>query len=355
MDRMDEELREMIAAASVSPSITRREELLDSLVSRIDAGGADVADAPTPAKLLEVVAAEPKSTTLPKPLVRAAGIGIGGWIAIAVGSAVAATVGAQLLDGADSLPVPSPAVTSTVPDLVRAADVPPVQALSPEEFAAALASDAGSTEDTDSISGADESDESAESGAGAAVDAGTPTVIAQGEDSPGITVGGDTPATAPNGSTPPASNSGSLGGVTGEVTDTVEDLLPEGPIKDTLVPVLDTVAPVVDSLNVEGVLAGLTGILGTLLCDTPGVSVTAHDNVGITSVSLRLTTATGFSKSIPLSKTGSNSWSGAIAPLSLTNLPVVNKVAKLTVEVSDAEGNTTTASTNVTATIGRCL
>lgn len=108
MNMHDDSLRAAIEDAAGGPALTRREDLLASLVARIDAGGADVADAPVPAPALRSVPGG-----LRRVAARATGIGVGGWVAVAVGSAAAAA-------GVWLAAAPAPA---TEPD--------PVPALSP--------------------------------------------------------------------------------------------------------------------------------------------------------------------------------------------------------------------------------
>jgi hypothetical protein len=132
----DDELRQLLSDATGSPRLTARDELLESLLSRIDAGGEDVADAPLPRPMLEAV---PARTTAARIASRAAGIGVAGWAAIAVATAAAATAGALLVlqPSPDAPPqLPPSTVVSTTPSVEDAHLTPsaPSVSLSPENL-----------------------------------------------------------------------------------------------------------------------------------------------------------------------------------------------------------------------------
>lgn len=144
----DEALRAALQDAAGSPALTRRRELLSSLLARIDAGGADVSDAPLPRAPLRALPtprfAAPGATSPARKVAgRIAGIGVGGWAAVAIGSAAAATAGVWLIAGSGSdpavgpatAPIPAPAAVSSAsasptpqatPVAAHAPDLPPL-------------------------------------------------------------------------------------------------------------------------------------------------------------------------------------------------------------------------------------
>jgi hypothetical protein len=84
------------------------------------------------------------------------------------------------------------------------------------------------------------------------------------------------------------------------------------------------------------------------------VAVSATDDVAVTSANATLTTATGFSATVPLHDDGSGSWQGAFAPMTLAKLLSITSNVTVDVQASDAAGNTATTSTTVKAKLFAC-
>ncbi|WP_084130745.1 hypothetical protein [Demequina sp. NBRC 110055] len=138
-------------------------------------------------------------------------------------------------------------------------------------------------------------------------------------------------------------------GVTGtveDVEDTVVDVVPEGPLRDT-------VRPVIDAVDVSGLVAWL---LDSLLCAADSaVAVTASDNVGVEDVSLAVGVAGSTLVDVDLAPAGGDTWTGAVSPLSALDLGILNRVVSVEVTAVDAAGNTATAVTEKTVEILSCL
>ncbi|WP_084102841.1 hypothetical protein [Demequina sp. NBRC 110051] len=133
---------------------------------------------------------------------------------------------------------------------------------------------------------------------------------------------------------------------TEELEDTVVDVVPEGPLRDT-------VKPIIDAVNVSGLVAWL---LDSLLCATDSaVSVTASDNVGVEDVTLAIGVAGSTLVDVDLAPSGGNTWTGAVSPLSALDLGLLNRVVSVEVTAVDAAGNTATTVTQKTVEILSCL
>lgn len=306
MDALDYALRDVVERASAAP-ISRRSELLDLLVDRVDAGGVDVAHAPEPAPMMAAVegAMSTRRSATPRTVVRIAGVGIAGWALFAAGTlaAAAAAAGAWLI--LDPRPAPGPSQNVEVPagPITRAESTP------------------------------HKSDEPSPQPSASGVPA---TVKSQESPLPPQPAG---PAAMPP--TSPVTIPGVVAGVTGAV----EDVLPAGPVADTI-------APVIHAIDVSGLTAWA---LDTLVCgNVAPTSVTVSDNTGVTSVSVRVSTITGFNVTVALTDAGGGTWTGGLAPLSVLNLGLLNNVAHVSVEARDAAGNVATAAEDVTVQIGSC-
>jgi hypothetical protein len=132
----DGELRELLAAATGSPRLANRQELLDALVARVEAGGVDVAEAPSPSPMLEPV---PGDSPRGRLGTRITGIGVAGWIVIAVGAAAAATASALLLLEPSSEAPPQIPPSTAASATPRIGDIlinpsAPASPFEPEEF-----------------------------------------------------------------------------------------------------------------------------------------------------------------------------------------------------------------------------
>lgn len=137
-----------------------------------------------------------------------------------------------------------------------------------------------------------------------------------------------------------------LGELEDAVKDTVDGVLPDGPLQDT-------VSPVIHAVDVSALASW---VVDSLLCgaQTP-VSVQASDNAGVTQASLRVTTATGHTQRIALVDGGGGMWRGALAPITGLQLGLLDPLVQVRVEVRDAAGNVATAHREVSVGIGSCL
>lgn len=125
MTDRDDPIKHALALASGSPTLTARDELMESLMARIDDGGSDVADAPLPAKALTAVSGGRPVRS--RRSARLGGIGVVGIVVLTVGTAAAASVGAWL---ALNPHTPVGPVVSTIAPTEDNLTVPPV--ISPE-------------------------------------------------------------------------------------------------------------------------------------------------------------------------------------------------------------------------------
>lgn len=133
---------------------------------------------------------------------------------------------------------------------------------------------------------------------------------------------------------------------TEDLEDTVVDIVPEGPVRDT-------VKPVIDAVDVSGLVAWL---LDSLLCATDSaVSVMAHDNVSVEDVALSIGVTSSTLAAVELAPSGGNTWTGTVSPLSALDLGLLNRVVSVEVTAVDAAGNTATAVTQKTVEILSCL
>lgn len=330
MDANSDRLGDTIRAAAPVATLTRRDELLASLTARIDAGPEDMAEAPAPGPFLAAVdgavVAPPAPALRPslpgRVAARAAGVGMVGWLAVAAGSAAAAA-GAWYVTEHVLLPDPPPPVTTPPGTITRAEPAPAPQAQQPVEAPRAPLPPAAA---------------SAADGGGA-----VPPVLP--DDAPHlviVTIGDDGLAAVLDGVT------GALDGVLGAADDAVDGIgeaLPPGVVADT-------VGPVIAHVNVDGITAWA---VGSLLCaiDSP-VSATVTDGGGVASVSARVTTALGITRTVQLNPQGGGAWAGSLAPLSLLDLGLLDHVVHVTIEARDPAGNVTVASASAMANIGTC-
>lgn len=426
----EDELRALLEGAAPAPRVTGRAALLDSLVARVEAGGADVAAAPMPdAPALAVATLEaatddfasdgdaPSSETAavvplaPARRLRrigaaAAGMSATAWVAVGIGSAAAAAAGAWMLThGFDGSGIPDDADqpvivdralddsdTAALGDVLIGSDLLPTAAPDlPDGIGAGHATSAAgdgaapatasggevdrprpgeahtATEDADAsgsetrASGADGRDGAVAgsegtgaggSGAGGA-GGGGPASGGTDADSGLVDVTIDAPLVGDVASGAKDVVDETLDGVTGGVKDTVGgledtvvDLVPEGPLQDT-------VAPVIDGVNLSGLVAWL---LDSLLCAADSaVSVTASDNVGVDDVDLAIGVGNSTLIDLDLARGGGDTWTGAVAPLSVLDLGVLNRVVNVEVTATDAAGNTATMVTEKTVEVLSCL
>lgn len=314
MDALDATLERVVQRASQA-KISDRDALLELLVDRIEAGGSEVADAPTP--LRAVAEASPASAQragfASRKVVRIAGVGIAGWALVATGAAAAAAAaGVWFMVDSHPTPVPTP-TTQAPPEPITRADAAGTTPLERVPAPSPPADTAGVV-----------------AGPVPAPQSPKPTPAAPGghESSPNVIV--DVPDVIED-----------VPEVIDDVTDTVKSVLPEGPVADTIAPVIDAV--------------DVSGLISTLLCGSDAsATVTATDNTGVTSVSLRVTTITGFSSTIALDNAGGGQWTGAVAPLSLLDLGLLNDVVHISVEARDAAGNVSTTSKDLKVSTGSC-
>ncbi|GIG54354.1 hypothetical protein [Demequina activiva] len=350
MDDIDAALRALLTSAAGSPTVAGREELLASLTARIDSGGADVALAPASPTFLDAV--DPAGVGAPSPArrtARAAGIGVGGWLALAAGAAAAAAASAWFVDRApfDAEPVPGVSAPPSIVD-VRVEPAPTIEAVIP----GITAPEAARGEAAAATSGPRDGAGSTGPGAGPVPAPGVEPGDAR-QDSPGGGSGQGGRGSDGGGSTSAADGlldvqldvDVSLGDVEDAVKDTVEGVLPEGPLQDT-------VAPVIHAVNVSGLASWA---VDSLVCGEPApVSVQASDNRAVTAASLRVTTATGHSQLIPLSGAG-GTWSGVLAPITALDLGLLSSLVVVDIEVRDAAGNVTMAQREVAVGVASCL
>ncbi|MFW2514004.1 hypothetical protein ACNI3K_09520 [Demequina sp. SO4-13] len=354
MDDLDAELRSLLEGASGRPRLVNRDALLESLSARIDEGGVDVAEAPAPPPSFEAAGRTlgTGADGRARGAARVAGLGLGGWVAIGVASAAAAT-GAWLLDGRDFTPDPVPSVTAPVPAVVDAAGAAPQKAVTVAPIHApqppAEASNAGDEPPAPVAAVRSASDGADDANSGGS---GHSTSVGDGSGAGSGTSGG---AAGPSGGGPaaePGSGSGSgtvdigLDGVDQAIEDTVDGILPEGPVKDT-------VSPIIHAVDVNGLVGW---VVTSLLCmDATPVSATVTDDVGVTAVSLDVTAGSGYTQSIPLSRGSGSTWTGVLAPVAALDLGILNRLVDVEVSARDAAGNTATSRSTVTVSALTCL
>lgn len=328
MSDLDSDLRDLLAHAAPSAELTHRDQLLDTVMARIDAGGADVAEAPMPAEssqdgvpILALFRGRSTGRGRGNSTTRAAGIGVVGWIALAAGTAAAATWGTWRWDSVSLDPELTPSVQA--PAVIASADdVPRVSAPKVEVTGAASLSDE-------------------DAGAEGAGQMEAPRVTVEHRD------GGTPQASQPN--APPAGSAtrdGSGGGGAIDLPDAVTELMPEGTLRDT-------VAPVIESIDVSGVTNWLTH---TLFCggrSTP-LTVVVTDDVGVASVDVTVRIGDRLTTTASLSHAQGDRWTGVLGAARLLDLDTLTRVADVTVIASDEAGNTSTESTSVRPGVRSC-
>jgi hypothetical protein len=272
MSDHDDHVQALLERATGSPTLTARDELLNNLVERIDAGGVDVEDAPVPRPRLTAISGGRKGGV---HAARVSSIGLAGIVVLAVGTAAAASVGAWLAFGPKAPPTP---VMITTEPTIDTAPIPPID--SPHIESAA-------------------------------------TDAAQAVVPPDLEPVEEVPVLDSLGELVPGGGTGDLGDI--------------GDLGDVL-------APVISAISV-GELRGT--LLEILQCTaTAPISVTATDDAAVTSVVARVTALGGIDVVVPLVNSGGNTWTGSLGALSLLQSISLGAVATVTVEASDAAGNT---------------
>ena len=276
----DDHIRNLLVRASGSPALAAREDLLDTLMTRLDAGGDDVAEAPLPGpRLATVPGGSPVRSRTVRGSARWSGVGMAGIVLLAVGTAAAASVSAwlALTPQAPVAPVIAPVAPSEDP-----LTVPPV--VSPN----------------------------IESVTGSALEPVLPPLAGFHSDEAAL------PATL--------------------------DELPSA-LSPTDVALADVLGPVISSVSV-GELSG--SVLDILMCATSApLSANVTDDSEVAAVTVRITALGVADTSVPLAKTGAQSWTGAVGGLRILQAVPLDAVASVTVEAVDVEGNSSTSHTSV--------
>lgn len=361
MDNMDRELRTLLTQASGSPSLARRDELVDALVARADAVGADVAAAPSAPVSLEPVVTNVRVTSPARQAARLASLGLGGWIAIGAATAAAAA-GVWLLEGAVFTDDPGPSITEPVTTVEVGAGpleptkvmVDPISAQDTESLMASVPQQDVPAARVEVLAAADGQAKGGDSAAdgigdGSGQAGGHPSSgDGSGNYEPGAPAGTESASGGQPGLLDPAVGQGLADGISDvedALKDVVDDLLPEGPLADT-------VRPVIHAVDVGGLAHWL---VGSLLCGQPAaLAVTVTDDVGVVSVTVDVRTALGINASVPLSRGAGSTWTGILSPVVALDLGLLNTVIDVDITARDAAGNTATVSTSVRAKLLSC-
>ncbi|WP_084040202.1 hypothetical protein [Demequina sp. NBRC 110053] len=375
MDALDREIAQALRSTEPTLSSEGRDALLESLTARIDArvatseagasavgSAADRADGPpapdaaATAPVIDIFSRKPGR----RAAGRAAGIGVGGWLAIAAGSVAAAAAGIWAIDEARPDPVPTDVEGPIIVDVradhdgLPADRLPDITAVALEEAASSdsvappaievvlpNADEQGGTDDGD---GRDSDARSSAEGDGASGERSGGSGSAEGSGQGGS--GSDGAGRGPGADGGPAlEGEVDVGGVDDLVEDAVDAVVPDGPLADTI-------APVIEAINVNGLASW---VVDSLLCgQSAPVGATVTDAGGVKAVTYRVTTAAGHTQTVGLSGGGS-SWSGLLSPITSLDLGLLNRTVSVRVTATDHAGNVSVKNTQVKVGILSCL